>query len=351
MSTSSAQPAPTDTSTISTDWIIGLPKAENHVHLEGCIDPGVLERAARRVGQSPIGGPATNLDELLHMNDHNCSLLTTSDDLQEAAHARADAAKAQGICYTDLIINPSHWPAWAHRLDEMIDALDRGFSASEDNDHIARTRLLLSIGRHQDSAAAHRVVDAVLGAPAARMAGISIDGNESAPGAGRERFSAAVARARDAGKYIAVHTGESGGPEAVWANLTLFNPDRIDHGVRSIEDPALVTELARRGTTLAICPTSNTVLGIVPNLHAHPIDRLRRAGVPVTINTDDPLVFGTDLVREYTTASAHFGWSAPDLKHLARTSIECSAAPESLKRELLHQLATYPLPHSSTSTR
>ncbi|CAN5641413.1 adenosine deaminase [soil metagenome] len=327
---------------VDREWVIGLPKAENHVHLEGCVDPLVLAQAAERSGGTVMPGPAHNLDELLEMNDHNCSLLTTADELSEAAFVRAATASALGIRYTDLIINPSHWPVWFDRLDQMLEALDAGFNRFEEDGHI-RTGLLLSIGRHVDAATAVGIVDAVIRSTIPRVVGISIDGNESAPGAGLERFLPAVTAAKEHGLYVAIHTGESGGTDAIWPNLTLLAPDRIDHGVRSIDDPDLVAELARLGTTLCICPTSNLVLGIVPDLASHPIAALRSAGVSVSLNTDDPLVFGTDLPREYLIAAEAFDWTTQDLVGLARTSIETSAAPIELKATLLAELDAYPI--------
>ncbi len=294
----------------------------------------MLRRASLRSGRPSAPGPATNLDELLEMNDANCSLLTEVEDLVEAAAAQAATEAAQGVGYTDLIVNPSHWGAWGHRPQEMLEALDEGFTRAEAGGPI-RTGLSLSIGRHVTADAAEAMVAAMVASGIDRVVGVSIDGNESAPGAGSDRFAPAVAAAREAGLHIAVHTGESGGVDHIWRNLEVLSPDRIDHGVRSIEDPDLVEELARRGTTLAMCPTSNLVLGVVASLGEHPIDQLRRSGVPVTVNTDDPMVFGTDLLREYEIAADAFGWDRELFADLARTSIRASTAGAELQAELL----------------
>ena len=236
------------------------------------------------------------------MNDLNCSLLTEVGDLVGAAAAQAGTETAQGVGYTDLIVNPSHWGAWGHRPQEMLEALDQGFSRAEAGGPV-RTGLSLSIGRHVTAEAAEVMVAAMVESGIARVVGVSIDGNDWLPGTASDASPPAVAAAREAGLHIAVHTGESGGVDHIWRNLEVLSPDRIDHGVRSVEDPRLVAELARRGTTLAMCPTSNLVLGVVASLGEHPIDLLRRAGVPVTVNTDDPMVFGTDLLREYEIAA------------------------------------------------
>jgi adenosine deaminase len=123
--------------------------------------------------------------------------------------------------------------------------------------------------------------------------------------------------------------------------LEILQVDRIDHGVRACEDAALVAELARRGTPLGVCPTSNLTLGLYPEIREHPIDRLRRAGVRVSVNTDDPELLDTSLLDEYETCSAAFGWERGDLTRLARTSIEASFAPRHLRESMLDELRAF----------
>ena len=281
-------------------WLAGLPKAENHVHLEGSIDPAVLGRASHREHRDAAPGPATNLDELLEMNDLNCSLLTEVGDLVEAAAAQAATETAQGVGYTDLIVNPSHWGAWGHRPREMLEALDEGFSRAEAGGPV-RTGLSLSIGRHSPWRQPRPWWPPWSPPGSTGWSGSASTATSRRPAPAATASRQAVAAAREAGLHIAVHTGESGGVDHIWRNLEVLSPDRIDHGVRPRGDPTC-GGLARRGTTLAMCPTSNVVLGVVVALGEHPIDRLRRAGVPVTVNTDDPMVFGTDLLREYEIA-------------------------------------------------
>ena len=117
--------------------------------------------------------------------------------------------------------------------------------------------------------------------------------------------------------------------------------DRIDHGVRAWEDAALVADLARRGTPLGVCPTSNLTLGLYPQIREHPIDRLRRAGVAVSLNTDDPELLDTSLLDEHETCTAAFGWERADLAALARTSIEASFAPAALRQSMLDELRAF----------
>ena len=123
--------------------------------------------------------------------------------------------------------------------------------------------------------------------------------------------------------------------------VELLGADRIDHGVRAAEDPDVLALLAERGIPLGVCPTSNLTLGLYRSLADHPIERLRRAGVSVSINTDDPALLGVTLPGEYESCAATFRWSADDVRAVARTSIEASFAPDFTKRALLTELAAW----------
>ncbi|MEM9564089.1 MAG: adenosine deaminase [Actinomycetota bacterium] len=334
---------------IDRDWVIALPKAENHVHLEGCLDPDVVARAAGRAGVAVPSGPVSTLDELLHQLDVTCRLMTEPEDLTALAVAKSKAGDAVGAAYTDLILNPAHWPGWTNRLPELIEAIDTGLVMAE-AEGSAPIGLSLSIGRHQSAADANRVADAIVGAGTHRVVGVSVDGNESADGAGCARFERAVNRVREVGLRVNVHTGESGGPEHMRRSIRHLRPHRIDHGIRSVEEPELVAELAASGVPLAICPTSNLTLGVVPSIDAHPIRPLREAGVVVTINTDDPLFFDTDLAVEYLRCAEAFDWGADDLRQLAAASVTTSSAPDGLRAELLDAIVAHPDPEPAADS-
>jgi adenosine deaminase len=138
-----------------------------------------------------------------------------------------------------------------------------------------------------------------------------------------------------------VHAGESSGPEGVRDAIELLGADRIDHGVRAIEDPEVVALLVDRQIPLGICPTSNLKLGVYAAIEDHPIDRLRRAGVAVSINTDDPVLLGASLVGEYALCTVAFGWSEHELRELARHSIDASFASAAVKGRLVQALSSW----------
>jgi adenosine deaminase len=172
---------------------------------------------------------------------------------------------------------------------------------------------------------------------------LSIDGNEAAAGRTGPRFAEAFRRAGSKGLRRTVHAGESSGPEGVRDAIELLGADRIDHGVRAIEDERVVALLVERQIPLGICPTSNLTLKVYPSITAHPIERLRRAGVRVSVNTDDPSLLGTTLPAEYQMARSAFGWTQDTIRDVARTSIEASFANADIKARLTSELSRWTL--------
>lgn len=325
------------------DRLRALPKAEVHAHLEGCFEPHLLAQWAAQA-RVPLPRPAERLFEFsgladfLHFLDWACGLASTPDRLAELSYGYSRRLADAGAGYADVIVNPTHWPAWQGRLPAMIDAIDAGLSAAE-QDGLPPVGLCVSLLRTQSSQAAAELVDTLVALRHPRVVALSIDGNEAAAGRTGPRFAEAFRRAGAAGLRRTVHAGESSGPEGVRDAIELLGADRIDHGVRAIEDPALVALLADRQIPLGICPTSNLKLGVYASIEHHPIDRLRRAGVAVSINTDDPSLLGASLVGEYALCSQAFAWSDDTLREVARHAIGASFAPADIKARLAQALA------------
>src|SRR5438128_2186281 len=178
--------------------------------------------------------------------------------------------------------------------------------------------------------------------PHGRQAGA--DRPRSAPEGGGPHPPRGHPSSRDARRALPPqppHAGEDAGPASVRGALDALGAERIQHGVRSVEDPALVAELAARGIPLAVCPTSNLRLGVVPSLDAHPLRQLWEAGVPVSVNTDDPGFFGCDLVGEYAIAGRLLGLDRAGYARLALNGVESSFAPEAVKAELRAAIAQW----------
>jgi adenosine deaminase len=331
---------------VTDDFIRALPKAELHVHLEGCFEPSDIEQLARESGER-LPRPAERLFDVSGMDltaflevlDWTCGLVRTQEQAARAAYAFAERESRSGVGYADLIFNPTHWSAWRNRLGAFVDALHAGFVEAE-ADGFPPVGVCVSLLRQQSASEALELVDWLLEWGHPRVVALSIDGNEAAAGRTGPRFAAAFKKAAEAGLHRTVHAGESSGPEGVRDALDYLLAERIDHGVRAIEDPALVAELADRRVTLNVCPGSNILLGHYPDRQSHPLDRLRRAGVRVTINTDDPALMRHSLVGEYAASAQAYGWDESVLREVARTSIEASfCSSDDIRQALLDQVA------------
>ena len=282
----------------------------------------------------------SGLADFLHFLDWACGLASTPDRLAELSYGFSRRLADSGAGYADAIFNPTHWAHWHGRLPAMLDAFDAGFSAAE-QDGFPPVNLCVSLLRTQSSDAAIDMVDTLVKMRHPRVVALSIDGNEASAGRTAPRFAEAFRRASAGGLRRTVHAGESSGPEGIRDAIELLGADRIDHGVRSIEDPALMDLLADRRIPLGICPTSNLVLGVYKTIEDHPIDRLRRAGVVVSLNTDDPVLLGASLHGEYALCGEAFGWTEDDVRMLARNSIDASFANQDIKARLIDDLSRW----------
>lgn len=280
------------------------------------------------------------LADFLHFLDWACGLASTRERLAELSYSFSRRLAASGTGYADVIFNPTHWHAWHGRLAEMIDAIDAGLTAAE-QDGLPGVGLCVSLLRTQSEAAATELVETLAAMRHPRVVALSVDGNEATAGRTGPRFAETFRRAGARGLRRTVHAGESSGPEGVRDAIELLGADRIDHGVRAIEDPALVAMLADRRIPLGVCPSSNLTLGVYPSMKEHPIEKLRAAGVLVSVNTDDPVLLGTTLEREYAICQQAFGWSHDLLRSVAGTSIDASFASEELKKRLREDLQNW----------
>lgn len=310
---------------ITADEVKALPKAEVHVHLEGCFEQSDVDQLATESSEAtrPIDTTGLNLARFLELLDWICGLVRTPSQVARAAYSFAKREAESGVVCADLIVNPTHWSAWRHRLDGFIEALDAGLGDAE-RDGLPPVGVCVSLLRQQSSSEAVELVDWLLERRHPRVVALSIDGNEAAAGRTGPRFADAFRRAAEGGLHRTVHAGESSGPQGVRDALDYLLAERIDHGVRAVEDADLLKLLAGRRIPLNICPGSNVRLGLYPDRASHPLEALRSAGVRVTINTDDPAMMGSSLVSEYVETARTYGWDADTLLEVARTSIEAS---------------------------
>ncbi|ADG06699.1 adenosine deaminase [Kyrpidia tusciae] len=316
-----------------------LPKVELHVHLEGAIPKEtVLSLAAEQNAALPRQErdlfSFQELGGFLRFLDWMCGLVREQATLETIAYDFAFRSSRQGIVYSEVIVNPTHWRALD--LEQLVEAVHAGFDRAQE-DGLADCRILLSLARHQTEKEARDLVEWLRVYRPNRVVGISVDGDEGAAGRTGPKFAGAYTMAESLGYGLTAHAGESSGPEGVYDALDVLGVHRIDHGVRAVEDQKLVRRLAQDHVPLNICVSSNLAL-LYPDLSNHPVGALYEAGIPVTINTDDPELLGVTLNDEFQMVSEALGWKVEDLTRVTEYAISAAFCEESKKRELRKSL-------------
>lgn len=306
-------------------FVRALPKAELHVHLEGSIEPPLARRLAARHGLAapPEPGPEGYCD---FMEFVGCFLaisrcLRDAEDFRDAAIELARRHAEQGVVQAEVTFTPITHVARGVPIDTIVAGLVEARAEAE-RVHGVRTRWVLDIVRifHDQAQPTLDFARTLERRDPGSVVGLGLGGPEAeAPSC--VPLAPIFAAARADGFHSLPHAGETAGAHSVRDAVEHLGARRIGHGVRSLEDPALVDELVRRGVVLEVCPTSNVRLGVAPSIAAHPLPRLLQAGVAVTLGSDDPPLFGTDLVREYVTCAQAFGWSRARVRALAADSL------------------------------
>jgi len=316
-----------------------IPKAELHVHLEGTAPPHLVRRIAERNGLRVPDGVFAAPDrfawrdflDFLQTYDMAASVIRTAADYRDVTYEYLSACAAEGAVYVELIASPDHAALVGLSDAEHLDGIAAGIDAAR-AEHGIEARILLTCIRNFGVESAVRIARHAAERPHPYVVGFQMAGDEAGYPPGP--FAEAYAIAAGAGLGCSVHAGEWAGAESVRGALAL-PVTRIGHGVRAIEDPALVAELAERGVVLECCPTSNVVLGVFASYEAHPLPALRDAGVKVTLASDDPPYFGASVGGEYAVARERFGWDDAELRGITRTAIEASFAEPELRAALL----------------
>jgi adenosine deaminase len=321
---------------------MSLPLAELHVHLEGTAPPELIRRLAERNGMTvPEGlfdGPQrfryTDFLDFLRTYDLAASVIRTREDYRDVTYEYLASCARDGAIYVELTASPDHAALVGLSDEEHIDGIARGIDDAR-RDHGIEGRILISAVRNFGVDQALRVARYAAERPHPYIVGFSMAGDEENFPAGD--YAEAFAIASGAGLGCTVHAGEWAGPYSVRAGMEL-PVTRIGHGVRAIEDPELVEELARREIVLECCPTSNVVLDAFPSYEQHPLPRLRDAGVKVTLGSDDPPYFGASIGGEYRICSERYGWGEDDLREITRTALKAAFCDETLKQALIRKV-------------
>ena len=321
-----------------------LPKAELHVHLEGTAPPELVRRIAARNGvplpERVLGADGrfryTGFLDFLRTYDLAASVIRTGADYRDITYEYLCRCARGGAIYVELTASPDHAALIGLSNEEHLEGIAQGIDAARRDTGI-EARILISAVRNFGLEPALRVARHAAERPHPYVVGFSMAGDEAGFPAGD--FAQAFAIAAQAGLGCTIHAGEWAGPESVRAALEL-PITRIAHGVRAIEDPALVSDLAARGTVLECCPTSNVVLGVYPSYEEHPLPALRDAGVKLTLGSDDPPYFGASVEGEYAVCQERMGFSEDDLRAITRTAIEAAFCDGELKAALHRRLQT-----------
>jgi adenosine deaminase len=313
-----------------------IPKAELHCHLEGSVPPVLARELAARNGLDlPSGlfaddGHYAWRDFLSFLDSYDrvCGVLRKSRDFGDILYSYLQRTAAEGAVYVEMFCSPERPKAlgipYAEWVGALADAIDRAR-----RDFGIESRIIAICIRHLGPERALALARQMVAEPHPYVVALGMGGDEGkfSPA----DFAPAYRLAHNKGYGCTIHAGEVRGPESVWAAIRDLPVTRIGHGVRSIEDPALVEELARQGIALEVCPGSNVALGLYPDRNAHPLHRLIEAGVRVTLSSDDPPFFHTTLGTEYDQA----GLDDAALRKITRTAIETSFADEATKAKLL----------------
>jgi adenosine deaminase len=318
--------------TLTRAEVVALPKAQLHLHLEAAMRPATARELASRHGmQPPRSGPYDGLAGFVQDYETARDLIRSLDDLSRvAAEVVADAA-AQGVVWTEVHCVPFNYGGRLGPPEAVVEAVLDGLARAPSG--TGRAGLILAHNRAADHALAERVLALAVRYRDQGVIALGLVGDEAShpPGQYRDIFRAA----KESGLLSVPHAGEAAGPASVHGAFHALQADRISHGVRAVEDPFLLAELAGSPVCLDVCPTSNVMLGACPSLDSHQLPALLRAGVRVSLGSDGPLFFGVDVVDEYLNAQDVLGLTAGELLAIATDSLRASAAPAELKQSAL----------------
>lgn len=314
-------------------FIAGLPKAELHLHIEGSLEPEQMFEFARRNGVTipfdtveavRAAYAFSNLQDFLDIYYAGAAVLRTEADFRDLALAYFERAAADGVRHAEIFFDPQTHTHRGIPFGTVAEGLLAGMAEAETRLGVT-SQLILCFLRHLDEADAFKTL-AEAEPWLDRIAGIGLDSSEL--GHPPSKFARVFSAGAEKGLKRVAHAGEEGPAAYVHEALDLLGIDRLDHGNRSLDDPVLVTRLARTGMTLTVCPLSNVKLCNVPAIDAHPIDRMLALGLRATVNSDDPAYFGGYIGENYRAVARGRGLDKGQLATLARNSFLGSFLPD-----------------------
>ncbi|VWX62458.1 Adenine deaminase [Burkholderiales bacterium 8X] len=320
-----------------------MPKAELHIHIEGSLEPELIFALARR-NRVELAYPDveslrrayafTNLQSFLDIYYAGASVLLTEQEFYDMAWAYLERAAADNVIRTEMFFDPQTHTERGVSMQTVIDGLHRACMDAKPRLGIDAA-LILCFLRHLSEEDAFETLEAALPFRD-KLIGVGLDSSEV--GHPPEKFARVFGRCRELGLHLVAHAGEEGPPAYVWSALDVLKVERIDHGVQSPKDPALMKRLAEDRIPLTVCPLSNLKLCVFPELSQHNLGALLDAGLVATVNSDDPAYFGGYLNENFIQTFAATGLTAQQAWQLAANSFEGSFAEASARRGYIDRL-------------
>jgi adenosine deaminase len=318
-------------------------KAELHVHLEGTATPALVRELCSRNGAEL--DPSTfasdgefrwgDFWEFLKCYDKAAAAILSEDDYRAVTYDYLRRCAEEDVIYVETFSSPDHAASVGITYEQHLNGIAAGIDQAR-RDFGIECRIIVTCVRHLGPEKAVEVAKKVIANPHPYVVGFGMGGDEAQYHP--KDFASAFNLVHEAGLPTTNHAGEFGGPDSIRATLEHLPVSRIGHGVRAIEDPELVAELAERKIPLELCPGSNIATGLYSSYEEHPIDSLRKAGCVITLSSDDPPYFATSIGQEYDKTAAAFDYDADMLKAVTIASIEAAFCDAALKEKLKKQV-------------
>ncbi len=324
------------------ELIHSIPKAELHLHIEGTLEPKLMLEFAKRTGMS-MGMSAEelkrayrfkDLQDFLNIYYKGTDTLRTHEDFYDLTMHYLQKAKENNVVHAEIFYDPQAHIRRGIKFETFTEGIISAMKNARRNLEIS-SNLILSFLRDLPEENAIRVLDEAT-SYIHEIKAVGLDSAEL--GNPPSKFSKAFEIAKDMGLLRVAHAGEEGPPSYIWEAIEILNVERIDHGVKAIEDPNLMKLLAKERIPLTMCPLSNKKLNVIPDLKNYPVREFLKRGIMATINSDDPAYFGGYVNENYTAIQRALNLTPEEICTLASNSILASFIPEERKREILEKI-------------
>jgi adenosine deaminase len=328
------------------NFIAEIPKAELHLHIEGTFEPELMFEIALRnnlrikydsIEELKLAYNFNNLQEFLDIYYSGADVLIEEQDFYDLTWAYLQKIHSQNVLHTEIFFDPQTHAVRGVPFSKVISGIHRALEDGQTKLGIS-SKLILSILRHLSEESAIQTLEESLEYKS-WITAIGLDSSEK--GHPPSKFQRVFEKALEEGFLTVAHAGEEGPPEYVWEALNLLHVSRIDHGNRSLEDPTLVAELARRNIPLTVCPLSNLKLKVVNDMTKYPLTEMLDKGLLATVNSDDPAYFGGYVNENYLAVTKALNLSKQQIVQLAKNSFIASFLDEKEKQRMIEKVAKF----------